>query len=275
MNTENQASKRLRQAGFTLIELLVVIAIIAILAAMLLPALSKAKGRALEIGCVNNIKQLTLAAFLYAGDNRDAITPNGSASAGTGWVRGNVRNAPDAVNETLITDGLLFPYNKSLGIYRCPTDKIDVAGASKVRVRCYSLSCMMGYNGPGTTAQNVHPNFKENLKFTSINVPGPAQAMFFVDEQSVSVNISQQTCSIDDGYFALTPKDDSQWRNVPASRHGKKGLWSYADGHAELFKWLDPGTEKLQGDRTSSATAPTDTRRDLRRTRETMYPPGN
>ncbi len=98
---------------------------------------------------------------------------------------------------------------------------------------------MMGDNGdPGGAANNVHPGIPENQKLTSIRNPGPFFASFFVDEQAGS---TPDTTSIDDGYYAVNYKDiGSKWRNVPASRHGNYGQFSFADGHAAIMKWVSP-----------------------------------
>jgi prepilin-type N-terminal cleavage/methylation domain-containing protein/prepilin-type processing-associated H-X9-DG protein len=232
--------------AFTLIELLVVIAIIAILAAMLLPALSAAKRRAQGIACVNNLKELTLAAMVYSGDYQDAIIPNALGTSNS-WVAGNVQQLPGATNVADIENSLLWPYNKSLGIYVCPADNIGIHGLT--RVRSFSLSGMMGNNENTVTSANaVHPNLRENIKFTDVHNPGPSDAMFFMDEQS---SPNPADCSIDDGYFAtnLNPsgKTSGNWRNLPGSRHGNYGQWSFADGHAAKTKWLEPTTQHLVG----------------------------
>jgi prepilin-type N-terminal cleavage/methylation domain-containing protein/prepilin-type processing-associated H-X9-DG protein len=261
--------------GFTLIELLVVIAIIAILAAMLLPALSRAKSRATGIACINNLKQLTLAAQVYAVDFQDAITPNsgGATSTLTSWVPGgtaayDVNGLPGATNVANIMAALLYPYNKSVGIYRCPGDLDLVQGATVPRVRNYSMNGMMGDNGG--FGGDVHPGIRENRKFTSVSNPGPSSASFFIEEQSSSSPLASAT-SIDDGYYAIdsggagsgSAYNSAVWRNVPSSRHGNYGQMSFADGHAEKMKWLAGNTHTLKGVNANSGVINNPDRRQL------------
>ena len=207
------ASNRKRSAAFNLIELLVVIAILAILAALLLPALSTAKQKAWQIDCLNRLKQLTTAVHLYCTDEHDRLPPN----TPSGWVGGLSQGLPDATNVTLMRQGLLFPYLTSEEVYRCPSAKSPVQDSSTLRVRHYSLNGMMGLNG--SAARNlVHPGVMEHLKLTSVRDPGPARANLFIDEQA-SAGVSSTETSVDDGYFAVNLEDDT-WQNAPSSRHG-------------------------------------------------------
>ena len=262
--------QRLRNPGFTLIELLVVIAIIAILASMLLPALAKAKQKASGIACLSQTKQLTLAALMYAVDNRDAIVPNllGDTNA---WIGGDVATLPGATNQLDIKNGRLYPYNTSVAIYSCPTDKFPLKQGNKTltanRVRSYSLSGMMGLNTAGI---NVHAGIKEFTLFSSVNNPGPSSAFFFVDEQAYPDLSHSELSSIDDGYFAVDSGQASTWRNPPASRHGNGGILSFADGHSENWRWVEPTTQFLRGPYPKATKGD----RDLKRFLAASFPDG-
>ena len=244
-NVRSPAGKFFFKEAFTLVELLVVIAVIAILAALLLPALAAAKMQAYRINCVSNQKQLILAWTIYAGDNGERLVLNGGTNTTTSakaplWVFGGNHGSADTLTNRLYLVGptyaLFAPLLPGERIYKCPADKSlwpwNASGKMVQEMRSYAMNCYVGTAGLILPVTVNTASYRIYTKSSQLNADSPVNRFVFMDVNPA--NICTPAFGVD---MAL-----GTWIHYPSGLHRKRGVMAFADGHVEVHHWLDSRT---------------------------------
>ena len=232
----------IRRRGFTLLELLAVIATIAILAALLLPVLSRAKIKAQRTACLSNLHQLGVAWVLYYTENADLLAESYPIHNQYAWVEGDMSLTNEAADAGLLQEGTLYHYAQNAAVYHCPADQstVLVNGALLPRVRSYSMNCFMGGRDPGLGAIPASADGYVLYFTKNSELQRPSEMWVLLDEDERSIN---------DGFFLTDPRAQAWLDFPPVSpyRHGYSYALNFADGHSEVWRYRDNRSLLVRG----------------------------
>jgi prepilin-type N-terminal cleavage/methylation domain-containing protein/prepilin-type processing-associated H-X9-DG protein len=248
--------------AFTLVELLVVIAIIAILAALLLPVLSRTKLKSQQIDCLNNERQLQAGWLMYVHEQNDSLPLNAgevaiyspNASTTNSWVVGDATVSADL---SFIRQGSIFPSVGNPGVYHCPSDHATVNHTNALRTRSYSMDYYLNGDIDPQYFHNLPPSAFVGLATRYSGFSHPSMTFVFLDENEKTIN---------DGIFVLFRAPEQIWPDAPSDRHSQGMNLSFADGHCEHWRWRAP--KQMQGG--GEPVASPDDLQDLRRLQATL-----